>query len=374
MFSCRLKYAAIAAALSVILCSGCSLFHKKEATQDTDTGKTTEEVQVIASGEGGGPVAQDSAVHETNESPVPADSDALQGKRDDSEAELGGIPVISGDYEISDCIELPDIMSIEGNYVEDKLPTREEARIYAMLQKDAHRMDEDEEDLLAQYGDSVNIDLIIEEGEDDLASGSILGMDVAVGAGDVDEKIEKTINGMTLGQEREVTVEDENGKTTYKVILRSIARPEEPTDAEISDALSELTEESTQLNKYNRYASLKREVVEKSVVRAYPEKLVRQARALYEDKYLRGGLTLNDYLDQAGMTKAEFKGYEDEYAMNMAKELLVLEALSEKTGITKDSEEYRILEEEEGENPEDPDALLYRLILDRLFEDKADSQ
>ena len=352
--------------LSVTLCTGCSLFHKKDASpSEIDVEKTGDEV--IASGGGNGSTGQGTAVQETTEDIAPEKEAAPQTERDESETELDGVPVISGEYKASDCIVLPDLTTIEGKYVKDKLPTREEARIYAMLQKDAHRMDEDDEYLLAQYGDKVNIDLIIEEGEDDLASGSILGMDVAVGAGEVDEKIEKTIDGMTLGEEREVTVEDENGKTTYKVILRSIARPDEPIDAEIDDALSELTEESTQLNKYNRYAALKREIVEKSVVKAYPEKVVRRARALYEDKYLRGGLTLNDYLDQAGMTKDEFKGYEDEYAKNTAKEMLVLEILSEKAGITKDSEEYMILEEEAGDNPEDPDALLYQAVLDRLF-------
>ena len=370
MFSRKIKYAAVAAVLSVTLCTGCSLFHKEDPGQKEIDSEVKEDDEIIAAGGGNGSTGEGAAVQETTEDPAPASEPAPQAERDESETELDGVPVISGEYKASDCIELPDLMSIEGKYVKNELPTREDARIYAMLQKDAHRMDEDDEYLLAQYGDKVNIDLIIEEGEDDIASGSILGMDVAVGAGDVDERIEKTIDGMTLGEDREVTIEDEGGKTTYKVILRSIARPEEPTDAEISDALTELTEESTQLNNYNKYAALKREIVEKSVVKAYPEKIVRRARALYEDKYLRGGITLNDYLDQSGMTKAEFKSYEDEYAKNMAKEMLVLEILSEKAGITKDSEEYKILEEEAGDNPEDPDALLYQAVLDRLFSAK----
>ena len=369
MLSRRFKYVAMAAALSVILCTGCSLFHKKDAPPSAIDAEKTED-EVIASGGGNGSTEQGTAVQETTEDPAPAEETTPQEEKDEPETELGGVPVISGEYQLSDCVALPDLMSVEGKYIKNELPTHEDARIYAMLQKDAHSMDEDDEYLLAQYGDKVSIDLIIEEGEDDLASGSILGMDVAVGAGEVDENIEKTINGMALGEEREATVEDENGKTTYKVILHSIARPEEPTEEDISDALTELTEEAEQLNKYNRYAALKREIVEKSVVKVYPEKVVRRARAIYEDKYLRGGITLNDYLDQAGMTKDEFKGYEDEYAMNMAKEMLVLEALSEKTGITKDSEEYKLIEEEAGDNPEDPDALLYQAVLDRMFSNK----
>ena len=66
MLSRRFKYVAMAAALSVILCTGCSLFHKKDASPSAiDTEKTEDEV--IASGGGNGSTEQGTAVQKTTD-------------------------------------------------------------------------------------------------------------------------------------------------------------------------------------------------------------------------------------------------------------------------------------------------------------------
>lgn len=336
--------------LSASICTGCSLFSRK------DTNKEGKE-DVIAYGEGSG--AQAAA---TMEEPAPV----IDTVYEENDTELGGIPVISGEYSLEDCIELPNLAAIEGKYDMELFPNYEDARVYVMLSKDAHRIPEDSDEIV-QYGDKATIDLIVEGSDDDIMEGSLTNIEVPVGGGTVDPKIEEAIVGMSIGQDREVTVETEDGKVTYHIFLTSFARPDEPMETEVVQALEDLTEEYGDLNSYKRYTSLKREILEKTTIKAYPEKIVRQARSRYEAKYLRDGMSLNDYLNQEGMTKAEFKEYEDAYAQTAANEMLLLEALSKRAGVTKESAEYKELEEKEGENPEDPDALLYRLIFDRLF-------
>ena len=355
------KFAVLSVFLAAAVITGCSASKKKVEEKKEN---------VIAYGEGTG--TQEESMEETAQQEnakyaassgkaVPLETDFME-----SDSTLGGIPVISGEYSVKDCITLPDLDSIKGEYSENPAPSYKDARIYAMLQKDAYLLPENDDET-AQYGDKVIIDLYVEGSSDDSVEGSLMDMEVPLGAGDVAPAIEEAIIGMAVGNDKEVTVKDDGGETIYKILLRSISRPDEPTELEIGDAEGELSTETQELEEYLHYSSIKQEIVEKSVVKAYPEKVMRQARSMYEEKCLRGS-SLTDYLDQQGMTRAEFKQYEEEYATVAAKEMLVLEALCERSGITRTSKEYTEAAKEEGENPEDPDELLYILVLKKLFE------
>ena len=358
------KFAVLSVFLVAAVITGCSASKKKAEEKKED---------VIAYGEGSG--TQETATEETEQTGQQDDASYAASYREaapletdfmESDGTLDGIPVITGEYSVEDCITLPDLDSIKGEYGENTAPSYEDARIYAMLQKDAYLLPENDDET-AQYGDKVIIDLYVEGSSDDSVEGSLMDMEVPLGAGDVAPAIEEAIIGMAVGNDKEVTVKDDGGETTYKILLRSISRPDEPTELEIGNAQGELSAGTQELEEYLHYSSIKQEIVEKSVVKAYPEKTMRQARSMYEVKCLRGG-SLTDYLDQQGMTRAEFKQYEEEYAAAAAKEMLVLESLCERSGITRTSKEYTEAVKEEGENPEDPDELLYMLVLKKLFE------
>lgn len=360
------ELAITAAVLSACICTGCTLpFAKKAEDKKVNEGTTASEA-VIASGKGdgiNGADAQQAEPTENTEEIIESAplAETIYGEDD---TELGGIPIISGEYSIEDCIDLPELTSVKGEYEKTPAPTYEDARIQEKFKLDAHPVYNVDE--LAEYGDRVVIDLYVEGSSDDSVEGSIMDMDVAVGAGEVDKAIEDAIVGMSVGMERLVTVKTEDGSVKYRVVLQSIARSDEPIDTDVVATLAELTEEVEELNNYKRFAALKQEVMNGSTIKKFPEKIVRMARSRFENKFLRG-TTLTDYLNQEGITRAEFKAEEDEYALAEAKEMLVLEALSKRSGITKESEEYKNALGDDGENPEDPDALFYQVILERLF-------
>ena len=88
MFSRKIKYAAVAAVLSVTLCTGCSLFHKEDSGQKEIDSEFKEDDEIIAAGGGNGSTGEGAAVQETTEDPAPASEPAPQTERDESETEL----------------------------------------------------------------------------------------------------------------------------------------------------------------------------------------------------------------------------------------------------------------------------------------------
>ena len=109
-------------------------------------------------------------------------------------------------------------------------------------------------------------------------------------------------------------------------------------------------------------------LIENSEIRAYPEKVVRQARSRYERKYTAGFENLDDFLNLTGMPRAEFKEAEDEYVSRRAKEQLVLMALQEETGITATGEKYRQYTAVYGVHEDDPDKTLFEVITEEIRE------
>ena len=212
----------------------------------------------------------------------------------------------------------------------------------------------------------------VEDGDKDLTR---LGVSVLVGAGTQPEEIEDALIGMRRDEEKKVTVmypEDYlfmglGGRTVrYRICVDSIARPDEPSETETGKALTYLEEETERVNRDRLTEAVMEALIENSEIRAYPEKVVRQARSRYERKYTAGFENLDDFLNLTGMPRAEFKEAEDEYVSRRAKEQLVLMALQEETGITTTSEEYRQYTAVHGVNDEDPDKTLFEVIVEEI--------
>ena len=160
---------------------------------------------------------------------------------------------------------------------------------------------------------------------------------------------------------------DLDGRTVrYRICVNSIARPDEPSEVETGKALTYLEEETERVNRDRLTEAVMEALIENSEIRAYPEKVVRQARCRYERKYTAGFESLDDFLNLTGMPRAEFKEAEDEYAARRAKEQLVLMALQEETGITTTSDEYRQYTAVYGVNDEDPDKTLFEVIVEEI--------
>ena len=139
------------------------------------------------------------------------------------------------------------------------------------------------------------------------------------------------------------------------------------TDSKERHAADESGVETGDPDRDRAYAAWKQEIMDRSSLKACPEDMVRHARAEYEADHVGKDLSLEDYLKQTGMSRSEFMELENAYVIDQIKEKLVLEALCRVTGITRESEEYLRLLDTEGENPEDPDEVLFRVVLDRIY-------
>lgn len=322
--------------------------------------------QVIAEGSGNDRTDGGAEDAEPEEIADPGES----GRNDEDALSPDGLSVLETGT-LSECITLCQLDRLKVSVTLEDDPDEEDALTYARLLKDAKPLLDSESGI--QPGDVVSIDMYaVEDRDKDLTR---LGVSVPVGAGTQPEEIENALIGMRRDEEKKITVTypEEylfmglNGRTVaYRICVNSIARPDEPSETEVGKALAYLEEETERVNRERLTEAVMEALIGNSEIRAYPEKVVRQARSRYERKYTAGFESLDDFLNLTGMSRAEFKEAEDEYVSQRVKEQLVLMALQEETGITTTGEEYRQYTAVYGVNDEDPDKTLFEMIVEEI--------
>lgn len=116
-----------------------------------------------------------------------------------------------------------------------------------------------------------------------------------------------------------------------------------------------------------RYTAAKAALVKCMTVTAYPEKLVRMLRSEYESPMVTQFGSINNYLDQAGMTRSEFKEAESTSVFESIRTRMLFDLLREQTGLTVSSAEYKAREAKQGVTEDDPDELLFEVMLDHVL-------
>ena len=350
--------------LCAVSTAGCSFLHKAQK-EESAAGQTTAqqayeaEEGVIASGEG----------------EIWDDSDLYTYEKDE-EGEYkesispDGTAVLPGEYEIGDCI---DLCAIDGLVVNVKLmpqPDEEDAVIYAKLEKDAKYTADIEE---VERGDVVDADIFVyREGETEADENlTRTGTTLRIGGEGIDKEMEEALLGQSTGASVELDITypedfeymDLGGQTVhYRVVINSIAKPEYPSDKEIEKAMKTLRMIADETNEERKMVAVREAFREGSTVKAYPEKVVRQARARYERAFISSYGTIEDFLNTTGTTRAEFKKGEEAYTSARVKDELLLEALKEETGITTSSREYQEYIDEHGVDEDDRDETMFRVI------------
>ena len=351
--------------IAAIIAFSCSCGKKEADSQLSAEQATVDAGEIIAQGSGNAGTSRPAAISPLEEGLADPGESEWDGRDSFSP---DGIPVITGEYQLSDCIELCDIDGLYVNYEMEKEPDEEDAVTYAKLLKEARPVIN--ADAVVEAGDVVSIDLYTEE-----EALSRVGVSVRVGLGGEPKEIEDGLIGMSKNEEKRISVmypedyfyQDLNGRTIdYKIIVNSIARADEPTEMEVSTAMDYLEEETQRLNRTGLAKAASEAFLENSEIKAYPEKVIRQARSRYENKYTAGFSSLNEFLDMVGMTSAEFREIENEFVSQRAKEQLLLMALQEETGITTMSDEYRQYVAVYGVNEDDPDETLFEVIIENI--------
>lgn len=324
-------------------------------------GTTTAEAEVIASGD-------------VDNSQVDGENAEWEPAYDEGETAPDGLPLLTGTYDLTECITLCDYDGMTVEYDGKPDVTYEDAKLRCMFQEDAKMQEDGSTDV--KKGDYVTMDITASTDGEEISDLSWKEYSENVGSGDMDTRLETAIIGKRTGSEAHASIEYPDDydyeavagkKVDYAIEITSIARPAEPKDEDVEAMLADMQENRDYENSQAMYSAVRTALIEKSTYKAYPEKLIRQLRSSYEKGFINGYDTLNDYLDQAGITKSEFKSDEDTYATQAAKEELMYTALGDRTGITKESDEYKEKVAEIGADSDDPDEPLHEAMLDEAL-------
>ncbi len=277
------------------------------------------------------------------------------------------IPLTEGDdWKLEDCIVL-------GNYKGLKITktvgqvTDEEVDSYIQSQATAEEVTD--ENAAVQDGDTVNIDYVGKIDGQEFDGGSAQGSVLVIGSDTFIDGFEDGLIGMKKGETKDLNLKfpDDYGNTdvagkdvVFTVTLNSISRAPEQDDAWVS---SYTDGEYTTMDDYRAYM---KESLQKGNEEAADQQLNSDAWEQVESactflklpkSYVEDGseefeknvtsqaeqynLSLDDFIEQNGLTAEEYKVRKEQYGRYTAESRLLLDALMQAEQLTDDSQEYQ---------------------------------
>ena len=276
-----------------------------------------------------------------------------------------GIEIVQGDYDIDKAIELPDVSSLVGQ-ANNYQPNKDDALLQARLSKIGREVTDS--NATAQLGDTIIVTVTAKEGDKFLDGFSIRGNRVTIGAKLIDRLLEEQIKGMKATEEKVVDItypaDYDNplfaGKTiNFTIISSKLVRPDEPSQEEVDKIYQAMLDNANYSNQFNKLKEIKLQIKEQAKVKFYPAKVISKLEEEYKKFFL--GVKYKDeedFFQKTGSSKSDYLAGRSEYVLERIKDELILEALSKKTGITMDSEEFK---KDQKRN------LLYELNIQKLM-------
>lgn len=284
-----------------------------------------------------------------------------------------GVEIVQGDYDISKAIEIPDVSSLVGQ-ANNYQPNRDDALLQARLSKTGREVEDS--NARAQLGDTIIVTVTAKEGDKFLDGFSIRGNRVTIGAKLIDRLLEEQIKGMKPTEEKVVDItypaDYDNplfaGKTiNFTIISSKLVRPDEPSKEEVDKIYQAMLDNANYSNQFNKIKEIKLQIKEKAKVNFYPAKVISKLEEEYKKFFL--GVKYKDedeFFQKTGSSKSDYLAGRSEYVLERIKDELILEALSKKTGITMDSEEFKKASSEYF-NEDQKRNLLYELNIQKLM-------
>lgn len=284
-----------------------------------------------------------------------------------------GVEIVQGDYDISKAIEIPDVSSLIGQ-ANNYQPNRDDALLQARLSKTGREVEDS--NARAQLGDTIIVTVTAKEGDKFLDGFSIRGNRVTIGAKLIDRLLEEQIKGMKPTEEKVVDItypaDYDNplfaGKTiNFTIISSKLVRPDEPSKEEVDKIYQAMLDNANYSNQFNKIKEIKLQIKEKAKVNFYPAKVISKLEEEYKKFFL--GVKYKDedeFFQKTGSSKSDYLAGRSEYVLERIKDELILEALSKKTGITMDSEEFKKVSSEYF-NEDQKRNLLYELNIQKLM-------
>jgi trigger factor len=310
---------------------------------------------------------------QNKESPEKIEDNKKDAFDNSATAANDGVEIVQGDYDISKAIEIPDVSSLIGQ-ANNYQPNRDDALLQARLSKTGREVEDS--NARAQLGDTIIVTVTAKEGDKFLDGFSIRGNRVTIGAKLIDRLLEEQIKGMKPTEEKVVDItypaDYDNplfaGKTiNFTIISSKLVRPDEPSKEEVDKIYQAMLDNANYSNQFNKIKEIKLQIKEKAKVNFYPAKVISKLEEEYKKFFL--GVKYKDedeFFQKTGSSKSDYLAGRSEYVLERIKDELILEALSKKTGITMDSEEFKKVSSEYF-NEDQKRNLLYELNIQKLM-------
>ena len=310
---------------------------------------------------------------QNKESPEKIEDNKKDAFDNSATAANDGVEIVQGDYDISKAIEIPDVSSLIGQ-ANNYQPNRDDALLQARLSKTGREVEDS--NARAQLGDTIIVTVTAKEGDKFLDGFYIRGNRVTIGAKLIDRLLEEQIKGMKPTEEKVVDItypaDYDNplfaGKTiNFTIISSKLVRPDEPSKEEVDKIYQAMLDNANYSNQFNKIKEIKLQIKEKAKVNFYPAKVISKLEEEYKKFFL--GVKYKDedeFFQKTGSSKSDYLAGRSEYVLERIKDELILEALSKKTGITMDSEEFKKVSSEYF-NEDQKRNLLYELNIQKLM-------
>lgn len=309
--------------------------------------------------------ADSSSVSQSQEEISASSADESERADEDSVEDLMDVPVAEGEFTLADCIDLGEYRGITLSKAAVEV-TDEDVDSYIKTFMEQEAVTDPE--AAVQEGDTVNIAFEGTRDGEAFEGGSSDSYDLVIGSGRMIPGFEEGIVGMKLGETRDLELtfpEDYDEESLrgvdaeFSVTVNSIRRAPDITDAWVAeytegsyataDEYRTYVRELLTLNQENSAIYTMRQdawsqILANSTFKQFPKSYVDEgadefdAGVEYEASVY--GMDKDPYIELAGLSEEDYAERREQYGRSVAQSRLLLEALSEKEGITTDSPEY----------------------------------
>ncbi len=314
------------------------------------------------------------------------------GSSDTSESSVSNLvidaeyEVISGDFDLEECVELPEYSGIELTLTVYDI-SDEYIDSYISSMADTETVED--ENAVVQEGDVANISYEGTIDGETFDGGSSDSYDLTIGSGTFIDGFEDGLIGMKVGEETdlELTFPEDYFNTEYAgvdvvfhVTINSISRPVEQDDDWVIEYTGGEYETMDDYREYVRdylgetyayeaesalYSDAWEAVFEDTVFLGVPQSYLDAGSALFDfvleqEAATYGYSSVDEYTEALGVTEDDIESSREDYCDNYVKNRLFAEAMLEKEGIAFDGEEINAFYEET--------AQTYGMSVDELIE------
>ena len=259
--------------------------------------------------------------------------------------------VAEGDVALEDCIKLGEYKGLKLTKSVTEI-TDEAVQQYA--ESNAELAEVTDENAAVESGDTVNISYVGEEDGKPFEGGTSDSYDLEIGSGSFIDGFEDGVIGMKKGETKDLnlTFPEDYGKeelagadVVFHVTVNSINRPTEVTDKDLEEAKKQLEkdydQEAVTLLQSDAWDMVKENSEFLQLRKSDIDTVKKQTEDELNSWIDSMDMSFEEYLEMQDMTQEVYDQEIDLYARDMAREMLLVDALAQAEGLSADDQEQK---------------------------------